>query len=234
MSTKIKAQKAPKIKASDMFFLAVITFILMLTEPVLNSLFNMYGFGWAIALRAICIVIWAFGIKGLIGTAKKDCNFEVLEKEKPLSALQWVILSVVSAAVIGFFVWSKLGYILSSFRGLTSLRTILAFTSMILLNAFKAAVITLIIVFVQKGFSISFKAGKWIPFGGIAIGIIWAVMYILSSIENLGIGMGFNWIYVVYQFVYGLALGVIFVVSGNRVRYSFPFILVSVLLIFLS
>ncbi len=229
MSTKIKAPKAPKIKVSDMFFLAVITFLLMLAEPVLNSLFNIYGFGWAIALRAICIVIWAFGIKGLISIAKKDCNFEVLGKEKPLSALQWVILSVVSAAIIGFFVWSKWGYIFLNFKGLTSLRNVVAFSSMMLLNAFKAAVITLIIIFVQKGSSLSFKAGKWIPFGGIAIGLIWAIMYLLS-----GSGIdGFNWTYTAYQFAYGLSLGLIFIASGNKARYSFPFILVSVLLIFM-
>ena len=66
MSTQIKTKKTPKTKASDMFFLAGITFLLFLIEPVLQSLLNMRGFGLAMALRAICIVAWVFSAKGLI------------------------------------------------------------------------------------------------------------------------------------------------------------------------
>ena len=98
MSTQIKKTKAPKTKASDMFFLAIVTFVLVLVEPMLLNLFNMYGFGMAIALRAICIVIWSFGAMGIIKSAKKDCNFDVMEKALAPSAVQWVCASIVTAA----------------------------------------------------------------------------------------------------------------------------------------
>ena len=66
MSTKIKTPKAIKTKASDIFFLAVLSFALLLTEPILNAILNTRGFWWAITLRAVYMVIWAFGAKALI------------------------------------------------------------------------------------------------------------------------------------------------------------------------
>ncbi len=234
MSTLIKAKKAPKTKASDMFFLAAITFLLFLVEPVLISLFNMRGFGMAIALRAICIVVWVFSAKGLINTSKKECNFDMLKKEKAPSTVQWILVSVITAAAVAYFIWNKFYVIESNFKSLTSLKSIVAFSSMILLNAFKAIAITLFIAFIQKGCQLSFKAGKWIPVGGIVLGIVWAAMFIVANITLFGSSVGFNWFYALYQFAYGLLCGIIFVVSGNKARYAFPFIVLVSLLIYMS
>ena len=234
MSTQIKTQKIKKTKASDMFFLAVITFLLFLVEPVLLSLMGTYGFGMTIAVRAICIVVWVFSAKGLISTAKKDCSWDMLKKGNPPSSVQWIIVSVITAAAVAYFIWNKFHVIEANFQSLNSLKSIVAFSSMILLNAFKAISITLFIAFIQKGCEISFKAGKWIPVGGIALGIVWAVMFILSGSTLWGSDIGFDWFYSIYQFAYGLLCGVIFVATGNKTRYAFPFITLISLFIFLS
>ena len=107
MSTQKQTVKTPKTKASDMFFLAAIAFILLLAEPMLNTLFSVSGFAKTVATRAVCIVIWAFGAKGLVNLAKKDCNFEIFKKEKSLSPVQWTVISIFAAAVLGYFVWNK-------------------------------------------------------------------------------------------------------------------------------
>ena len=231
MSTKIKT---PKTKASDMFFLAAVTFVLLLVQPILNSLLNAYGFAWAIALRAIYIVIWAFGVKGIINVAKKDCGFDILKKEDAPSALQWMITGVFAAAVVAYFVWNQFHLLTINITGLTSVKNIVAFISLLLMNASKATVLTLLIALVQKGTSLLGKAGKYVPFGGIAVGIIWAVMYILSSAEIWSSGIGFNWTYPLYQFAYGLILGIFFVLIGNKTKYAFPFIAVTSLFIFMA
>ena len=234
MSTQIKTKKAPRTKASDMFFLAAITFLLFLIEPVLLSFFNMYGFGMAIALRAICMVVWVFSAKGLINTAKKDCGWDVLKKEEKPSTLQWVLVSVITAAALAYLIWNKAALLEVNFKGLTSLKNIVAFSSLILLNLFKTIYVTLFLAFIQKGCEISFKAGKWIPVGGIVLGIVWAAMFIVANITLFGSSVGFNWFYALYQFAYGLLCGIIFVVSGNKARYAFPFIALVSLLIYMS
>ena len=217
-----------------MFFLAIVTFVLVLVEPMLLNLFNMYGFGMAIALRAICIVIWSFGAMGIIKSAKKDCNFDVMEKAPAPAAVQWVCASIITAAAAAYLIWNKFYIIESNIIGLTSLKNIVAFSSMILLNAFKAIVLTIFVSLVQKGSALLFKGGKWIPLGGIALGLIWVAMLLLSSVELMGTEIGFDWTLLIYQFAYGLVYGLIFVAIGNKARYAFPFALLISLLIFLS
>lgn len=233
MSTKSKAVKAPKTKASDMFFLAAITFLLILTEPILNTLFNVHGFGLTVAFRAVYIVIWVFGAKGLISTAKRECNFDILKKEAP-SALQWVIVSIIAAAACAYFVWLKFDILAFNFKGLNGIKNIVSFVSMYILNAAKAITITLLIAFVQKGGTLVFKRAQWIPWGGIALGLMWAVMFVISNYDIWANGLGFNWKYAIYQFLYGLLCGVLYVSVGNKARYAFPFILLAALFIFLS
>ena len=231
MSTKIKTKK---IKASDMFFLAIVSICLIFVEPILLNLFNMYGFGMAMALRAICIVIWSFGAAWIISMSKKEGNFDVISKSPAPSKREWILISIVTAAALAYFVWSKLQIIGADLKGLTSLQNIVAFSSMILVSLFKAIVITLIITFAQKGFEVSFKAGKWIPFGGIVMGLIWAGMFTLSSIELMSAEVGFEWIHILYQFAYGIVCGLVLVASGNKARYAFPFIAALSIFIFLS
>ena len=234
MSTQIKTQKIKKTKVSDIFFLAAIAFLLFLIEPVLIALIGMRGFGLTIAARAICIVAWVFCAKGLINTAKKECGWDMLDKKNAPSALQWALVSVITAAVVAYFVWNKYYVITSNITSLTTAKNIIAFSSMILLNAFKAIAITLFLAFVQKGCELSFKAGKWLPLGGVALGIIWAIMFILSGSAMWGSPAGFDWFYSIYQFAFGLVCGIVFVATGNRARYAFPFMVVISLFMFLS
>ena len=232
MSTQIK--KAPKTKASDIFFLALVTFLLILIEPILLNLLNMYGFGMAIALRAICIVAWSFGVMGIIKTTKKECNFDLFEKGDAPSLVQWICVSIVTAAAVAYLIWNKFYIIEGNITSLTSVKNAVGFSSMILVNAFKAVVLTLFVALIQKGSSLAFKAGKWIPLGGIVLGLIWVVMLLLSSVELMGTESGFNWTVTLYQFAYGLIYGVIFVAIGNKAKYAFPFVLLVTLLIFIS
>ena len=214
-----------KTKSSDMFFLAAVAFLLLLVEPMLITLLNASGFALTIIYRTLCVVIWAFGAMGLIKTAKKECNLDILKREKPLSPTQWTIISVATAAIVAYFIWGKLDIFKVIGSNITSIKTDIAYISMLLLNVSKAGVITIFLAFIQKGL----KKAKWIPLGGIALGLIWCIMFLLSSV-----GATFHWTYPVYQFAYGLALGVLFVLSGNKPRYAFPFIAIATVLIFLS
>ena len=211
-----------------MFFLAALTFILLLAEPMLNTLFNVSGFSKTILTRAICIVIWAFGSKGLLVAAKKECNFEIFKKEKTLTTLQWIILSIVSTAVLGYFVWNKFSVLKIIANNISAPKVIVAYISMFLLNTAKAFVITIFIAFIQKGLTVSFKKAKFLPLGGIVLGLLWCGMFLLASA-----GLSLSWVSLIYQFAYGLILGVLFVLADNKSRYAFPFVLVTTLFIFL-
>ena len=208
-----------------MFFLAVVTFLLLLVEPALITLLNVSGFALTIIYRTLCVVIWAFGAMGLVKTAKKECNFDILKNEKPLSPARWAVISVATAAIVAYFVWSKLDIFKVVGNNITSIKTVLAYISMLILNVAKAGVITIFLAFIQKGL----KKANCIPLGGIVLGLIWCVMFLLSSV-----GATFHWTYPVYQFAYGLALGILFVLAKNKPRYAFPFVAVATVLMFLS
>ena len=228
MSTKKQAVKAPKTKASDMFFLAAVAFVLLLIEPMFNTFFNVSGFNKTIISRSAYTVIWVFCSKLLMNSAKKECGFEIFKKEKPLSPVGWVVLSVATAAIVGYFVWNKLSVFEIIFKNIAVIKVVMAYISMIIVNIAKALVITIFIAFIQKGLSISCKKAKWVPLGGIILGLIWCGMFLLASV-----GTVFQWTNLIYQLAYGLSLGILFVLADNKARYAFPFIAVSTFLIFL-
>jgi len=95
-------QTTVKTKASDMFFLAAIAYLLTLVSPILGSFINQNDLVAMLITRVIAMAAWAFGAWGLARSSKKECGFDLLDKAAKPTALQWVLASAATVAFIAY------------------------------------------------------------------------------------------------------------------------------------
>lgn len=225
MSTTVKNKK---IKASDMFFLAALAFLALLAYPIFRSIvlekFYLGGFAWTLVIRAACIAIWIFSGLGLVKMAKKECGLSLFENNKP-TKLEWILTSALAAAFVAYLIIANFNLYAANVLGLVNAHNIILAITREIFNLFKACILTLIITFTQKGFDAIFKFGNKIPFGGIVLGIFWVIMALLASDVAL---MWQTWVGLL---AYGIVLGLIYTLSGEKTKYALPFIAVIYVLI---
>ena len=219
-----------KTKASDMFFLAALAYLLTLAAPIFNSFAPQNNVVVALILRIVCMAIWAFGAFGLVRTAKKDCGFEVIDVKNKPSALQWILASVLTVAFIVYCVIDGAEEYASAFRSFKNASDIIYFVSYYIMNAVQACAVALIVVFAQKGGDIAFGLGKYIPYGGIALGLCWAIAQLFTSLEFINFNVFSMLISMLWMLAYGVIFGVIYLLIGKKPIFALPLIAVAFML----
>ena len=233
---KKEVKRTVKTKASDMLLLAVLAYLLLLIEPIFKSIVydNLYyliplgGYGWTFVHRLVCIAVWVFGAIGLIKMSEKNCAYAPFElktedNEKP-SALQWALISALSAGLVLFFIFDNMDKLKHYIGLLGSASENISFVMNYIFLAVEGLVIAVIIAFGQKFGNIAFGKGKWIPYGGIVLGLCWVIMGIFSTFESWS--TYFDWKFLVGMMVYGIIFGLLHIIMGSRLKYSAPFIII--------
>ena len=213
-----------KAKASDMFFLAAIAYLLTLVSPILGSFINQNDLVAMLITRVIAMAAWAFGAWGLARSSKKECGFDLLDKAAKPTALQWVLASAATVAFIAYCIIDGAENYVASFQSLKTASDYVYFITYYLMNAVQACVVTLIIVFAQKGGDLAIGLGKYIPFGGIALGICWAAANLLGNIEYFSMDPAGILLSALWMLIYGIIFGVIYLLIGKKPLYALIFI----------
>jgi hypothetical protein len=225
----MSAIKKIKTKASDMLVLAIIAYLLTIILPMLGAVINVNSLTSNIVVHIICVAAWILGTWALANTSKKECGFDVLSKEEKPSKLNWIL---VSAGTLAFLVYCLIidngfDYIVANFNALHNPLLKYRFFSAYVIYAVQAIVITLIIAFAQKMGDSAFGLGKYIPYGGIFLGLCWAIANIVTSLSGISEGIMYLpdvLLSALTTMVYGIIFGVLHVLAGNKTRYALPFI----------
>lgn len=226
MSTKTKV----KIKASDMFVLAILSYLLTLIAPFLGNFANPNSLASTLIIRAICIAAWIFGAWGLVHTSKKECGYNVIDKSDKPTALQWILTAAVTVVFVVYCVIDGSVETLTAIKTLKSVSDYVLFITYYVLNAVQALVITLVVVFAQKACDKAFGLGKYVPWGGIALGLCWAVASLIGSTDLIIPTLGNVLIPALWSLAYGIVFGVIYLLSGKKPIYALPFMAVAFIL----
>lgn len=216
-----------KTKASDMFFLAALAYLLTLVYPILGNFTNQNDLVAMVITRVISMAAWIFGAWGLIISAKKECGFDILVKDPKPTALQWVLASVATVAFIVYCIIDGASNYISAFQSLVSAEDYVYFITYYIMNAVQACVITLIIALAQKGGDIAFGLGKYIPYGGILLGICWAAVNLLGNISYFSMDPSGFLISALWMLIYGIVFGVIYLLIGKKPLYALIFIAIA-------
>ncbi len=218
-----KKTKAKKIKASDMLFLAIIAYLCQLAEPVLKSLIidtpviDYIPLGntvWTLILRALCCVIWALAL-GLIIKSSKNCGFNPLKTEGKLSGVQW-LLTIVGALIFISVLIALDGSIKAVFERFSNIGNFIETVTYFIFLAFQVALIVITLALGQKFGDLVFtKGNKFVPYGGIVLGVCMMVTNLITGGLSLNAVLVFG-----IQLIYGM----IFVFSGKKSLIAAPFI----------
>ena len=225
MSTQTKT----KTKASDMLVLAALAYLLTLVAPFLNGFAPANNLVVSLILRAVCIAAWVFGAWGLVITAKKECGYNVVDKNDKPSTLQWILTAVVTVVFLAYCTIDGLDSIQNTLATLEVASDYVYFITYHIMNVAQALVVTLIVVFAQKAGD-KLGLGKYIPYGGIALGLCWAVVSLIGSTDLIFPTVGNILIPALWRLAYGIVFGVIYLVSGKKPIYALPFMTVAFVL----
>ena len=227
MSTKNST--APKTKASDIFVLAILSYLLLLVSPLFESFLS--GNNWiaTVILRVLCIAIWGACALGIVHTARKECSFNLINvKEKP-SVLQWILAAAVTVAFAAYCIWDDHASIPSMIEAIDYVNVITYYAVMVA----QSVIITLVIALGQKFGDMAVGKGKYIPYGGIILGLCWGIANIFSNLSYISEGLvDFPDVLVsaLIMLAYGLVFGVIYLLIGKKTVYSLPLIAVAFVL----
>lgn len=237
MSTKIKS----KTKASDMLFLAALAYLSLLLESVFKGLIveNLYSvitigdFWWTMILRALCIGAWVLAATGLRRMSVKDCGFDVLDKNegKP-SKLQMILFFSAIAVFLIYCTIDNWESLVHTVKSIISLEKFVYIFTMYIYLAFEALVVVLVIAFAQKGGDLLFGKGKYIPYGGIFLGICWSIVFFFSGLDKLTEYETWQTLILpsLGMLLYGILFGVFHLLSGRKTRFALPFIVITFVL----
>ena len=213
-----------------MLVLAVLAYLLTLVAPFLNGFAPQNNLVVSLILRAVCVAAWIFGAWGLIITAKNECGYNVVDKNDKPSTLQWVLTAIVTVAFLAYCTIDGLDTIKSTLATLEVASDYVYFITYHIMNVAQALVVTLIVVFAQKAGDKMFGLGKFIPYGGIALGLCWAVASLIGSTDLIVPTVGDVLIPALWSLAYGIVFGVIYLVSGKKPIYALPFMAVAFVL----
>lgn len=220
-------QNKVKIKASDMFVLAILAYLLTLIAPLFGSFVNSNNLAVILILRAVCMAAWILGAWGLVRTSKKECGYDVIDKANKPTALQWILTAAVTVAFVAYCLIDGWVEITTAIKNLKTVSDYLSFITYYIMNVVQGLMITLIVVFAQKAFEKVFGLGKFVPWGGIALGLCWAVASLLSSTDLIVPTLENIIVPALWSLAYGIVFGVIYLLSGKKAIYALPFMVVA-------
>ena len=226
MATKAKI----KTKASDMFVLAILAYLLTLLSPVLGGFVPQNNAVAILIIRVICIAAWIFGSWGLINTAKKECGYTVIDKASKPTTLQWILTAAVTVAFVTYCVIDGIPAFKDAAVTLKTAMDYVMLVTYYIMNAVQALGITLIVVFAQKACDKVFGLGKFIPWGGLVLGLCWAVASLIGSTDLIIPSLKNILVPALWSLAYGVVFGIIYLVSGKKAIYSLPFMAVAFIL----
>lgn len=215
-NNKVKTKKA---KASDMLFLAVLVYLCLMVEPILRYLImwtplidnvpigNMW---WTLILRVLCCAVWGLTVFCIVKVSR-GCGFDPLKSTGKLTPLQWGITAVISIVFAAVMIVLDGG-----FGGLVEFNSPVYTISRFIFEGFQVAVMVLVMSLGQKwGDLLVKKNNKFIPFGGIVLGVCMMLVNIITG--------GFS---LTALFILGIQLiyGMIFVFAGKNALVAAPFI----------
>lgn len=142
----------------------------------------------------VTCITWGLVAFYLYHTGKKNYQFDVLEKAKPMKEWQYVavLLSLIYCIATSYISWDGF-QILMEFKR----KGALLFTFQYIYYAFEVVLVLLIIVFAQIAFEEWFN-NKKIPYGGIICGLTWGLVHmftkgsIIVGLEGLVVGFVFG------------------------------------------
>ena len=226
-------------KASDVIILAVLAYLSLQIQPIVNYLIvwtplidtvKLDDRLWTVIMHVICVLVWVGVAFWLANLSRIDCAFPIKLKEKAPNRARLVIAGAIavvfSAAMIIFAGGFSVPY---KINGLVDFLCTVEYYLFLLVNA---AVFVLVMIFGQKFGDLAFGK-EHIPFGGIVLGIGMAATNIINGISKMG-DDGSIWMVLISAavvFVYAMIYGTIFVVTEKKPLYAFPFVaLIFVLL----
>ena len=223
----VKTKKV-KIKASDLFFLATLTYLSQFIENIIHDLIQwtplidkvpLGNTWWTLILRVLCIASWGAVMYFIVRSSRK-CGYDPVEKISGVKPLEWVIPTAITVAFVLFFIIWDGGFGVF-WAGITNMGGVIGTVGYLLFLAFHVALMVLIIALSQKAFEIIFpRAWKYIPFGGLFLG---ACMMIANVLTGIGVE-GWNPLVLPLLLAVMTLFGVVYVLTGKRAVLSLPFI----------
>ena len=226
-----KRTKLPKAKASDMIFLAVLSYLSILVYNVLEylivwtPLIDVVPLGnkiWTLVLRVLCCIIWGL-VFYLIVKVSRNYGFDPLEKPFEAGRLIWISI-VGTVSFIALFAIIDKGFS-------TPVNTIVSGgLGYLVLLAFQTVLRCLVISLAQKWGELAFpKAGGYIAFGGAALGILMALTHLITANDIsediwgvLSTALLLAAIHIYFGFVY--------VYTGKKLVYTAPMVYLMLLM----
>ena len=240
--SKAEADNQVKTTASDMFFLAALAYLSLLIEPIIrsiiiNNLFERLAlgeFGWTLVLRGACITLWLLCARSLLIASKKNCAYNVFEKSEPPTNIQWGLAVGTAVLFVAFGLWDNYEKNIAMLSAIDGITSVINLITMYIFYAVEALIIIFVIAFGQKGgeLAIKTKKGNYIPYGGIFLGLCWAIvnfityMSTLTSEETVLDALGSA----AMMILYGIIFGVFYVLIGKKTRYALPIIVIAFVL----
>lgn len=229
MASKNNAKtKKIKIKASDLLFLATLTYLSQFIENILHDLIQwtplidnvpLGNAWWTLILRALCIAAW-WTVMYFIVRSSRGCGYDPIEKTKDVKPIEWAIPTAITVAFVLFFIIWDGGFGVF-WAGLKNMGGVIGTVSYLAFLAFQVALMMLTISLAQKAFEIVFpRAWKYIPFGGIFLG---ACMMIANVVTGIG-AEGWNPLVLPLILAVETLFGLVYVLTGKRAWLAYPFV----------
>ena len=236
MKSKPENKSSSKGKASDLLIIALFAFLSLLIQPIVEyfivwtPIIDNVPLGnhvWTLIMNLICIAAWLGIGFWLTRLAKKECGYDIFQKTSPPSAKRLLIALGIAAVFVAVM------YILGG--GLSLPYTIGGFTDVLLTVVYylfqiaHASVLVLVIATAQRAID-TVKPCRFIPFGGIALGVCMAISNLISGFSANGEPL-MVLLSAAVVFVCALFYGAVYVAADKKPLYAAPIIIVMYVLI---
>lgn len=229
---KNKTVKKIKTKASDMLILAIFAYLALQIQPlvryaiVMTPLIDKVPLGdklWTLILNVVCVACWFLLSLWFMKLSRLECGYDVTAREARPSKVRLLIAAGISVAFIAAMLIFAGGFSFPyAVKGVTDLLYTAAYYVFLIVNA---AMFVLVIAFGQRFGDIAF-GGKYIPWGGIVLGVCMAVSNLISGFSSLGEG-GSPWMVLLSAavvLVYAIIYGAVYLTVEKKPLYALPFV----------
>lgn len=154
---------------------AILAFLI---EPlVYGSAINNWSTAQIICHWILTCILWGTVTFLIIRTAKRKYNFDIFEKAKKMTPLQYILaaLCLLFTLVVSYIDWNGFKVVKEFYAN-----GLLKFIFQYIYYLFETALVTLIIVFGQMTFEKWFRNEK-IPYGGIVAALTWGLGHIFTK-----------------------------------------------------
>lgn len=227
MATKTKTKKI-KIKASDLLFLAILLYLSQFIENLFHYLIEwtplidvlpLGNMWWTLILRLLCIASWV-GVLWLTVKCSIKYGYDPRGVRDEVKRAEWIAPLVIAAAfIILVILWD--GGFGAFWTALGNMGGVLESVSYLAFLVPQVMIMVLVIALSQKAFEIIFpKAWRYLPFGGLFLGVCMMVTNFITGVSAEG------WTPLVLPLILAVQTlyGVVYVLTGKRAWLTFVFV----------